>query len=217
MKDVVVECIPLPADGEIPFEFVLTPNPELAAQARADGAPYAEYLTEEGSGAVTFPSVRGAYLLLVIPQDAAGNPRRTPLTYLSLAQFVRTGPPGQIDTVWQATARAIHAQRARWPGHVLWLSTHGLGVHWLHLRVSIKPNYYHFSPYRSVVAAEIYARKRENVCGGAPATLKYAEISGDVSHHDRNAIQKTFNSPKNAKGDLIRVLLVSKTGAEGPT
>lgn len=51
----------------------------------------------------------------------------------------------------------------------------------------------------------------------APKTHEhmYAVISGDVKPDDRVRIQEVFNSPKNAHGELIKVLLVSKTGAEG--
>ena len=45
--------------------------------------------------------------------------------------------------------------------------------------------------------------------------LTYAVISGDVPQEVRNKILNVFNSPENMKGDLIKVLLVSKTGAEG--
>jgi len=44
---------------------------------------------------------------------------------------------------------------------------------------------------------------------------KYAIIAGNVKPENRGKIQEAFNSPKNARGELIRVLLVSKTGAEG--
>ena len=45
--------------------------------------------------------------------------------------------------------------------------------------------------------------------------LTYAIISGEVSQESRDKIIKVFNSPENARGELIKVLLVSKTGAEG--
>ena len=44
---------------------------------------------------------------------------------------------------------------------------------------------------------------------------KYAVISGDVSPEDRRAIQATWVSPENKRGELIKGILVSKTGAEG--
>jgi hypothetical protein len=43
----------------------------------------------------------------------------------------------------------------------------------------------------------------------------YAVISGAVKPDDRAKIQGVFNSRKNAHGELIKALLVSKTGAEG--
>jgi ASC-1-like (ASCH) protein len=45
--------------------------------------------------------------------------------------------------------------------------------------------------------------------------LKYAIISGEVDTVDRENIQKVLNSPGNINGELISVLLISKTGAEG--
>lgn len=55
----------------------------------------------------------------------------------------------------------------------------------------------------------------ESKVGGGDAKPKFAIISGDVKPEDRSRIQEVFNSPKNAHGELIKVLLVSKTGAEG--
>jgi hypothetical protein len=45
--------------------------------------------------------------------------------------------------------------------------------------------------------------------------MHYSVISGDVQPKDRVKIQEVFNSPENAHGGVIKVLLVSKTGAEG--
>ena len=44
---------------------------------------------------------------------------------------------------------------------------------------------------------------------------RYAIISGEVDPIDRENIQKVLNSPGNINGELISVLLISKTGAEG--
>lgn len=43
----------------------------------------------------------------------------------------------------------------------------------------------------------------------------YTVISGDISPEDRSIIVKTLNSPKNARGEIINLLLLSSTGAEG--
>lgn len=44
---------------------------------------------------------------------------------------------------------------------------------------------------------------------------KYAIISGDTPSDVRDKIVKIFNSKKNSRGEIIKVLLISKTGAEG--
>jgi hypothetical protein len=43
----------------------------------------------------------------------------------------------------------------------------------------------------------------------------YAIISGEVTNEERVAIRMAFNSLDNMHGDIIKVILVSKTGAEG--
>jgi hypothetical protein len=44
---------------------------------------------------------------------------------------------------------------------------------------------------------------------------KYAFITGEVSEDEQKAIVSAFNSKENIKGNIIKLLLVSKTGAEG--
>jgi hypothetical protein len=43
----------------------------------------------------------------------------------------------------------------------------------------------------------------------------YAIISGDITIDDRNKIAEVYNSKENAHGELISLLLISATGAEG--
>tara|TARA_B110000259_G_scaffold188470_1_gene247804 strand:+ start:913 stop:2637 length:1725 start_codon:yes stop_codon:yes gene_type:complete len=43
----------------------------------------------------------------------------------------------------------------------------------------------------------------------------YAIIKGDIAFSERSEIQNSFNSPDNNNGNIIRILLVSSTGAEG--
>ncbi len=51
--------------------------------------------------------------------------------------------------------------------------------------------------------------------GGEDSIKSFAIISGDVSEKDRELIIGTFNKPENMHGELIKALLISKTGAEG--
>lgn len=54
-----------------------------------------------------------------------------------------------------------------------------------------------------------------NYEGGDISKGHYAIISGEVSNESRIAITEAFNSTANAHGEIIKAILVSKTGAEG--
>lgn len=45
--------------------------------------------------------------------------------------------------------------------------------------------------------------------------LQYAIISGEISADERDQIVRVFNSVENMHGELIKAILISKTGAEG--
>jgi hypothetical protein len=45
----------------------------------------------------------------------------------------------------RATGAAVAARLSARP---LWLSTSGLGVAWLHVRLDSRPKYYSYAPYR---------------------------------------------------------------------
>jgi len=47
------------------------------------------------------------------------------------------------------------------------------------------------------------------------APPRYAVITGEVPSEERSRIVAVFNSPENSHGELIKAILVSKTGAEG--
>jgi hypothetical protein len=51
----------------------------------------------------------------------------------------------RISAVWQAVGDALLARVAADP---VWLSTAGLGVSWLHVRLDSRPKYYRHVPYK---------------------------------------------------------------------
>lgn len=69
----------------------------------------------------------------------------------------------------------------------------------------------------TLAGGKIY--KRKNIKGGVydqPLQhYKYAIISGDIKPEDRIEIVRIFNSPENAHGGIIDLLLISSTGVEG--
>jgi hypothetical protein len=88
---------------------------------------------------VSFPNL-GDDAFLVAPCP------RTPLAaYPHLAAFARHAPDAQQHALWQAVSGALSRRLDQRP---LWLSTSGLGVAWLHVRLDLRPKYYTFGPYR---------------------------------------------------------------------
>lgn len=119
------------------FECVLVESPALAS-LRADPMPFRRALAGAGDLAV-FPNL-GGDATLVVPT------RRGPLeAYAHLAAFVRGAPRAQRLALWQVLAGALEAHLGDAP---LWVSTSGLGVAWLHVRLDERPKYVTYAPYR---------------------------------------------------------------------
>jgi hypothetical protein len=64
--------------------------------------------------------------------------------YPHLARFVRRAPAAQQIELWSHLARALETRLS--PAR-LWVSTAGLGVDWLHVRLDSRPKYYRYAPY----------------------------------------------------------------------
>jgi hypothetical protein len=120
-------------------EFVLLDAPSLG-WLRADPEPFRAQLERRPDEAVaSFPNV-GGDAVLVVPR-ALGPPA----AYAHLAAFVREAPAAQIQGLWQRVGSAMRASLGPEPR---WLSTAGMGVSWLHVRIDSYPKYYRFAPYR---------------------------------------------------------------------
>ncbi|HEX2688335.1 MAG TPA: hypothetical protein VHN14_17010 [Kofleriaceae bacterium] len=115
------------------FECVIIDAPALA-RSPADPSAFAEHLSAPIN---TFESLRGDATL--IAPSATGS-------YPHLAAFLRFAPASQVDALFQAVGEAI----AHWPRHgTPWVSTAGMGVSWLHVRLDSRPKYFRHAPYRS--------------------------------------------------------------------
>ncbi len=119
------------------FEFVLV-NSNTLARVSPMGKAFKAYFTTE-EPIVVFENL-GKDATLVVP-----TPKGKQSTYPHLAQFVRTGPENQIDAFWQIVGQTYRDNISDRP---LWLSTSGLGVYWLHVRLDTYPKYYTYRPYR---------------------------------------------------------------------
>lgn len=122
------------------FEMVLVPSRALAGMA-TDSGPFGREL-ERREPVATFANLGGDAQLLV--PTAKGDRS----VYAHLLRFLREGQAGQVDALWQVLGNAVRARLVGRPGP-LWVSTSGLGVAWLHLRLDDQPKYVTHAPYRT--------------------------------------------------------------------
>jgi hypothetical protein len=123
-----------------PHEFVLVNSPQLGS-AVAESLPFAGYFNsaKTGESVVAFENLgQDAELIVPCPQGSAQG-------YAHLAAFVRAAPQTQCHELFRRLAQALEKRLSDKP---LWVSTSGLGVYWLHIRLDSRPKYYTFEPYR---------------------------------------------------------------------
>lgn len=129
------------ATADRAFEFVLLDAPGLDRTPDVDA--FADQFQSAGAGqpVVTFQNL-GGDAVLVVPCQAQTNET----AYVHLASFVRGAPPEQVHELWRAVGAAMEARLGA--ASPVWLSTAGMGVAWLHVRLDSRPKYYGFAPYR---------------------------------------------------------------------
>lgn len=121
------------------FEFVLVDSPKLAA-LKPDPSDFQQHFESATSEVVTFPNL-GKDALLVVPCPISKIPAST-----HLAAFVRDAPNSQQHLLWQTVGRELQQRLNEQP---IWVSTSGLGVYWLHVRLDERPKYYAYKPYKN--------------------------------------------------------------------
>ncbi len=130
-----------PDDQDQPFACMVLDAPALS-RIRADGSPFREPLAGARAPEVRrFPNLGGdAELVVPAPGEA---------DYPHLGAFLRRAPGAQIDALWSAVGQGVQHWLRSGRGR-LWVSTAGLGVHWLHIRLDSRPKYVKWGPYRDL-------------------------------------------------------------------
>jgi len=124
------------------FEFVLvnTPMTNRANISRFTRINQIQRQGVRGRGAISFDSP--SKTRLIIPENTGGNAR-----FANIAEFNRHANKAQQASLWKLVA--VEYGRALSSVRPIWLSTSGLEVPWLHVRVSKTPRYYKHRPYMS--------------------------------------------------------------------
>ena len=84
--------------------------------------------------ATAFPNLSGD-TVLVVPMPKKGK------SYATLKDFVDNAPMKQQQELWKLVAKESPKKQVKKFGKV-WISTHGLGVPYLHVRIASQPKYY---------------------------------------------------------------------------
>ena len=119
------------------YEFVLVDSPQLA-QVSADPNPFRDKF-DSNSSVVAFENLgRDAELIVPCPVTSQHS-------YAHFASFIRNAPENQKHDLFIKLASSLTDRIREEP---TWVSTSGLGVYWLHLRLDTKPKYYSYQPYK---------------------------------------------------------------------
>ena len=125
------------ADVECLFECVVVDSPQLAG-VQADTTAFADHFGRHAGSVRRFSNLSGDAMLVVpAPLDASTD-------YAHLASFVRSATVSQQCAFWRAVGGVV---RESLSDQTLWLSTSGLGVYWLHVRLDTRPKYYTCQAY----------------------------------------------------------------------
>jgi hypothetical protein len=121
-----------------PFECVAIRS-EALTDMRADPSDFAEHLNPAAPIVVSFPNL-GGDAVLIVPRKISGLD-----CYGHFAAFVREAPREQQHAMFQILAD--ETEKLLKTGRRFWISTSGLGVPWVHVRLDLYPKYYQYRPY----------------------------------------------------------------------
>jgi len=109
------------------------------ARMQADDTDFAEYLLCKETVAV-FPNLSGD-ACLIVPRQIVGAE-----CYAHFAAFVRGAPREQQHALLRSLALETE-KRLDASSNRFWISTAGLGVPWVHVRLDERPKYYQYRLY----------------------------------------------------------------------
>ena len=126
---------------ERPYEFVVVNSPYLA-RVTANRRPFVAQLQTTTAAVISFPNL-GGDAVLIVPR-----PLEATVDYAHLGAFLRNAPRSQQMLLLQKLGEVALVMVGKRP---LWISTSGLGVYWLHIRLDSRPKYYTYAPYKEEV------------------------------------------------------------------
>jgi|AntRauTorcE11897_2_1112592.scaffolds.fasta_scaffold03376_2 hypothetical protein len=122
-----------------PYECTIVKSGQLS-RVSPDSTTFDSYFSSD-SDTVTFSNL-GGDAQLVVPCPVADRS-----VYTQIGSFIREAPGHQIVDFWKRVGEEMlnHIQ-----SDPRWLSTSGLGVYWLHVRIDSAPKYYQTEEYKTL-------------------------------------------------------------------
>ena len=118
--------------GNSKFRQKKTPaSGELPMSSLADSSPFRAHLKGRRS-ATSFPNL-GKNATLVSPADKGKN-------FSHIGNFYKHASEAEMKDFWETVAKAVEKRIKL--GESVYVSTHGTGVNWLHVRIEATPKYY---------------------------------------------------------------------------
>ena len=115
--------------GQSPFRFKTKAAPRaLPMTLPADASVFKEHMKKTPA---SFTSLGGT--LLVVPPDTGKN-------FSHLGTFNKYSSAAEKRALWKKVATELQKKLKK--GETVYVSTHGTGVSWLHVRLASKPMYY---------------------------------------------------------------------------
>lgn len=131
------ECVPVSSNTiDKDFEFVVVKSGALS-NIRQDYSNFQEYFGRDNN-VVSFSSFSGDTLIVPIPKDS---------DYKNISKFADNTSAEQWGEFWQKVGEKMEENLINANGSTRWLSTSGLAVYYLHVRIDKKPKYYNHQEY----------------------------------------------------------------------
>ena len=123
----------------VPYEFMVLKTDHFNKRT-VDTNSFSKYLNSEMQ-VEAFDNL-GRNAKLVVPTKKSNIE-----TYKHLGAFIHNAPITQTRALFKEIGRSMKAEIEK--GKIIWLSTAGLGVIWLHIRLDTIPKYYKIATYKN--------------------------------------------------------------------
>ncbi len=138
------ECAPFSEQNEnLEFEFVVI-DASSQFKGKADSGNFKEHfknLSKDEKVTSFYNLSKDARLIVPTPIE------KNQSIYYHLKNFLLDAAHEQVEAFWEKTGQELETELTK--GRTIWLSTHGLGVPWLHIRLDTSPKYYEYKLYKN--------------------------------------------------------------------